>query len=49
MTKTTQVELTKEKIVVSFKKVIADNVVDLEFIPINKYQLTCSKIIIENK
>ena len=49
MTKTTQVKLTKEKIVVSFKKVISDNEVHLEFIPINKYQLTCSKIIIENK
>ena len=49
MSKTTDVIFEKNKIVVSFKKLIKNQTVYLEFIPINKYQLICNKITIENK
>ena len=49
MSKTTDVIFEKNKIVVSFKKLIKNQNVYLEFIPINQYQLTCNKIVIENK
>ena len=49
MSKTTDVIFELNKIVVSFKKLIKNQNVHLEFIPINQYQLTCNKIVIENK
>ena len=49
MTKTTDVIFELNKIVVTFKKLIKNQNVRLEFIPINQYQLTCNKIVIENK
>ena len=49
MSKTTEIELKKNKIVVSHKSIIKNQIVHLEFIPINKYQLICNKITIENK
>jgi hypothetical protein len=49
MNKTTDVIFELNKIVVSFKKLIKNQIVKLEFIPINQYQLTCNKIVIENK
>ena len=49
MNKTTDVIFELNKIVVSFKKLIKNQIVNLEFIPINQYQLTCNKIVIENK
>ena len=49
MSKTTDVIFEKDKIVVSFKKLIKNQNVHLEFIPINQYQLSCNKIVIENK
>ena len=49
MNKTTDVIFEKNKIVVSFKKLIKNQTVYLEFIPTNQYQLTCTKIIIQNK
>ena len=48
MSKTTNVIFEKNKIVVSFKKIIKNQILHLEFIPINQYQLTCNKIVIEN-
>ena len=48
MNKTTDVIFELNKIVVSFKKLIKNQIVNLEFIPINQYQLTCNKIVIEN-
>ena len=48
MSKTTDVIFEKNKIVVSFKKLIKNQTVYLEFIPTNQYQLTCTKIIIQN-
>ena len=39
MSKTTEIELKKNKIVVSHKSIIKNQIVHLEFIPINKYQL----------
>ena len=49
MGKTTDVIFEQNKIVVSFNKLIKNQNVYLEFIPINQYQLTCNKIIIQNK
>ena len=49
MSKTTEIELKKNKIVVSHKSIVKNQIVHLEFIPINKYQLICNKITIENK
>ena len=49
MSKTTDVIFEQNKIVVSFNKLIKNQNVYLEFIPINQYQLTCNKIIIQNK
>ena len=49
MRKTTEVKFEKNKIVVSFKKLIQNQDVHLEFLPVNQYQMTCNKIIIENK
>ena len=49
MSKTTDVIFEPNKIVVTFKKLIKNQNVRLEFIPINQYQLTCNKIVIENK
>ena len=49
MSKTTDVIFELNKIVVTFKKLIKNQNVRLEFIPINQYQLTCNKIVIENK
>ena len=49
MSKTTDVIFELNKIVVSYKKLIKNQNVHLEFIPINQYQLTCNKIVIENK
>ena len=49
MSKTTDVIFELNKIVVTFKKLIKNQNVRLEFIPINQYQLTCNKIIIQNK
>ena len=49
MGKTTDVIFEQNKIVVSFNKLIKNQNVYLEFIPINQYQLTCNKIVIENK
>ena len=49
MSKTTDVIFELNKIVVTFKKLIKNQNVHLEFIPINQYQLTCNKIVIENK
>ena len=49
MSKTTEIELNKNKIVVSHKSIINNQIVHLEFLPINKYQLICNKITIENK
>ena len=48
MGKTTDVIFEQNKIVVSFHKLIKNQNVYLEFIPINQYQLTCNKIIIQN-
>ena len=48
MGKTTDVKFEQNKIVVSFNKLIKNQNVYLEFIPINQYQLTCNKIIIQN-
>ena len=48
MSKTTDVIFEKNKIVVSFKKLIKNQTVYLEFIPTNQYPLTCTKIIIQN-
>ena len=48
MSKTTEIELKRNKIVVSHKSIIKNQIVHLEFIPINKYQLICNKITIEN-
>ena len=49
MSKTTDVIFELNKIVVTFKKLIKNQNVRLIFIPINQYQLTCNKIVIENK
>ena len=49
MSKTTEIELKRNKIVVSHKSIIKNQIVHLEFIPINKYQLICNKVTIENK
>ena len=49
MNKTTDVIFELNKIVVSFKKLIKNQIIHLEFIPMNQYQLTCNKIVIENK
>ena len=49
MSKTTDVIFELNKIVVSYKKLIKNQNVHLEFIPINQYQLICNKIVIENK
>ena len=49
MSKTIDVIFEINKILVSFKKLIKNQIVHLEFIPINKYQLICNKITIENK
>ena len=49
MSKTTDVIFELNKIVVTFRKLIKNQNVCLEFIPINQYQLTCNKIVIENK
>ena len=49
MSKTTDVIFELNKIVVTFKKLIKNQNVRLELIPINQYQLTCNKIVIENK
>ena len=49
MGKTTDVIFEQNKIVVSFNKLIKNQNVYLEFIQINQYQLTCNKIIIQNK
>ena len=49
MSKTTDVIFEKNKIVVSFNRLIKNQTVDLEFNPTNQYQLTCTKIIIQNK
>ena len=49
MNKTTDVIFELNKIVVSFKKLIKNQIIHLEFIPMNQYQLTCKKIVIENK
>ena len=49
MSKTTEIELKKNNIVVSHKSIIKNQIVHLEFLPINKYQLICNKITIENK
>tara|TARA_B100000941_G_scaffold193003_1_gene139731 strand:- start:98 stop:664 length:567 start_codon:yes stop_codon:yes gene_type:complete len=49
MSKTTEIKLNNNKIVVSHKSLIKNQVVHLEFLPINKYQLSCNKITIENK
>ena len=49
MSKTTDIIFELNKIVVTFKKLIKNQNVRLEFIPINQYQLTCNKIVIENK
>ena len=49
MSKTTDVIFEPNKIVVTFKKLIKNQNVRLELIPINQYQLTCNKIVIENK
>ena len=49
MSKTTDVIFELNKFVVSFKKLIKNQNVHLEFIPINQYQLTCNKIVIESK
>ena len=48
MSKTTEIELKKNKIVVSHKSIVKNQIVHLELIPINKYQLICNKITIEN-
>ena len=49
MSKTIDVIFEINKTLVSFKKLIKNQIVHLEFIPINQYQLTCNKIVIENK
>ena len=49
MSKTTDVIFELNKIVVSYNKLINNQIVHLEFIPINQYQLACNKIVIENK
>ena len=48
MSKTTDVIFEKNKIVVSFNRLIKNQTVHLEFNPTNQYQLTCTKIIIQN-
>ena len=49
MSNTTDVIFEANKIIVSFIKLIKNQIIHLEFIPINQYQLSCIKIIIENK
>ena len=49
MSKTIDVIFEINKTLVSFKKLIKNQIVHLEFIPKNQYQLTCNKIVIENK
>ena len=49
MKKNTEVKFDKNQITVLFNNVIKDQIVTLEFKPLNKYQLICSNISISNK
>ena len=49
MKKNTEVKFDKNQITVLFNNVIKDQIVTLEFQPLNKYQLICSNISIRNK
>ena len=49
MKKHTEVKFDKNQITVLFNNVIKDQIVTLEFQPLNKYQLICSNISIRNK
>ncbi|MFL2689771.1 MAG: hypothetical protein ACJ0GJ_05515 [Candidatus Actinomarina sp.] len=44
MKKNTEVKFDKNQITVLFNNVIKDQIVTLEFQPLNKYQLICSNI-----
>ena len=48
MKKNTDVVINKNKITVVFNKLINNQIITLEFTPLNKYQLTCNKISITN-
>ena len=49
MKKNSEVKFDKNQITVLFNNVIKDQIVTLEFKPLNKYQLICSNISISNK
>ena len=48
MKKNTEIKFDKNQITVLFNNVIKDQIVTLEFKPLNKYQLTCNNISISN-
>tara|TARA_B100000886_G_scaffold254803_1_gene180321 strand:- start:25 stop:591 length:567 start_codon:yes stop_codon:yes gene_type:complete len=48
MKKNTDVVINKNKITVVFNKLINNQIITLEFTPLNKYQLTCTKISVTN-
>ena len=48
MKKNTDVVIKKNKITVVFKKLINNQIITLEFTPLNKYQLNCTNISITN-
>ena len=49
MKKNTDIKFDKNQISVLFNNVIKNQTVTLDFIPLNKYQLTCNNISISNK
>ncbi len=49
MKKNTEIDFDKNKITVLFNNVIKNQEISLEFKPLNRYQLICNKIIINNK
>ena len=49
MKKNTEIDFDKNKITVLFNNVIKNQEISLEFKPLNRYQLTCNKITINNK
>ena len=49
MKKNTEIDFDKNKITVLFNNVIKNQEISLEFKPLNRYQLICNKITINNK
>tara|TARA_B100001769_G_C21764870_1_gene418233 strand:- start:59 stop:631 length:573 start_codon:yes stop_codon:yes gene_type:complete len=49
MKKNTEIKFEKNKITVLFNNLIKNQIVTLDFLPLNKYQLTCDNISISNK